>query len=69
LRDAQRRRRFGVRVANVLLLDGEPVFRVFPEVGSNTLTARIRVHADAVLLLKNPKACCKVPGLTAPAGF
>jgi hypothetical protein len=55
--------------SNVLLLGGEPVFRAFPEVGSSTLTARIRVHAEVVLLLKNPKACAKVVGLTAPAGF
>jgi len=60
---------FVVEKGNVLLLGGEPVFRAFPEIGSSTLTARIRVHADVVLLLKNPKALCKITGLTPPSGF
>jgi Phage capsid family len=58
-----------VEKSNVLLMGGEAKFRAFPEIGSSTLTARIRVHADVVLLLLNPKALCKVTGLTAPAGF
>jgi len=58
-----------VEKSNVLLLGGEPVIRAFPETGSSTLTARLRVHGDVVLLLKNPKACCKVIALTPPSGF
>jgi hypothetical protein len=58
-----------VERSNVLLLGGVPLIRVFPQIGSSTLTLRIRVHGDVVLLLKNPKACCKVSGLTPPSGF
>jgi hypothetical protein len=58
-----------VEKANVVLLGGTPQFKAFPETGSSNLTARIRVHADVVLLLLNPKAAVKVTGLTAPAGF
>jgi hypothetical protein len=42
--------------SNVLLLGGAAQVRVFPEIGSSSLTARVRVHGDVVLLVKNPRA-------------
>lgn len=55
--------------SNVLLLGGAAQVRVFPEIGSSTLTARVLVPGDVVLLVKNPKGVCKVTGLTPPSGF
>jgi hypothetical protein len=58
-----------VERSQVVLLSSGPMIRVFEEVGSATLTVRIRAHRDFALLVKNANAVAKVVGLTPPAGF
>lgn len=57
-----------VERSSVILVGGEASFRVFEEVGSGTLTVRLSCFGDAALLVLNPAAVAKVPGLTAPSG-
>jgi hypothetical protein len=58
-----------VEKSQVLLLSSGPQIRLFEEVGSGTLTVRVRATRDFALLVKNATALAKVTGLTPPAGF
>jgi hypothetical protein len=53
----------------VLLLSDGPRIQLFEQVGSGTLTVRVRAVREAAVVVLNPAAVCKVTGLVAPAGF
>jgi hypothetical protein len=58
-----------VERSNVLILGGQPQFRVFEQVGSSTQTVRISGWGPVAVLVRNPTAIAKVTGLTAPTGY
>ncbi len=58
-----------VERSSVVLVGGSPAFRVFPEVGSTTLTVRIPSWNFAALVVASPVAVARVTGLTAPTGY
>ena len=58
-----------VEKSQVVLLSSGPLIRVFEEVGSSTLTVRVRAHREAAVAVKNATAVAKVIGLTPPSGF
>jgi hypothetical protein len=58
-----------VERSQVVLVSSGPAIRIFEEVGSQTMTVRVRAHRDFAVIVKNPAAVAKVTGLTAPSGF
>jgi hypothetical protein len=55
--------------SQVLLLSQGPMIRIFEQVGSGTLTVRVRAAREAALVVLNSAAVCKITGLVAPSGF
>ena len=58
-----------VERSQVLLAGDRTEFRVFPEVGSSSLTVRVSSWNQAALVVTSPAAVAKVTGLTPPSGF
>jgi hypothetical protein len=58
-----------VERSQAVLLSSGPAIRVFEDVGSATMTIRIRAAREAAVVVKNPAAVCKITGLTPPSGF
>ena len=55
--------------SNVILSLRQVAFRVFPEIGSSTLTVRVSAWGTAALLVKNPAGVARVSGALAPPTF
>jgi hypothetical protein len=55
-----------VEKSNLILAGGDVRFRVYPEVGSGTLTVRVQSQADAALVVKNPAAILRISGFPNP---
>jgi hypothetical protein len=60
---------FVVERSQVLLVSTSPMIRLCEEVGSGTLTVRVRAAREAAVIVKNPAAVCNITGLVAPSGF
>jgi hypothetical protein len=52
--------------SNLVLVGGDPAFRVYEETGSGTLTVRVSSFGYAALLIKNPAAVVRISGFANP---